>query len=401
MKAKNLPEGWKKVELWNQEYFTILSSGIDKFKGEKEYLSTESVKGTKIEKIESIITYKDRPSRANMQPVLNSVWFAKMQATLKVYSFDEENKDEIGRYVLSTGFAGIKVNETLVSPKYLRLILTSQDFNELKDKLCTGSTQRGINNQSIETISLVIPPLSTQQRIVSILEKAEQTKEMRKEADELTKDLLKAVFMEMFGNVAKNNKKWQTMQAEELFDMKLGKMLSAANYTGKYLKPYLRNINVQWNYLDLSDVKKMDFNSEDFKRYELKKGDILVCEGGEVGRTAIYNGEIPNCCYQNALHRLRIKNQSVNPFYFIYYMIFAAEYGLLKQSTIQVTIAHFTAEKFKRLKIMCPPLPLQDKFASIVKEVESMKEQQKHSKEHIDNMFDALMQKAFKGEIHA
>ena len=92
MKTK-LPEGWKEVELGNPGYFTILSSRINKFKGEKEYLSTESVQGTKIKKVECVVTYKDRPSRANMQPILNSVWFAKMQATLKVYSFDEENKE--------------------------------------------------------------------------------------------------------------------------------------------------------------------------------------------------------------------------------------------------------------------------------------------------------------------
>src|SRR3989344_3991044 len=177
MKTKQIISTWKEVELGDCEYFTILSSGINEFKGEKEYLSTESVKGTRIEKTECVISYEDRPSRANMQPILNSVWFAKMQATLKVYSFDKENEEEISKYILSTGFAGIKINEKLVSSKYLRLIITSPDFNELKDKLCTGSTQRGINNQAIGTISLIIPPLPTQQKIVSILEKAENVKE--------------------------------------------------------------------------------------------------------------------------------------------------------------------------------------------------------------------------------
>ena len=398
MKNK-LPEGWKEVELRNQEYFTILSSGIEKFKGGKEYLSTESVQGTSIEKVECAITYEDRPSRANMQPALNSVWFAKMQATLKVYFFDEDNKGEINNYILSTGFAGIKVNEELVSPKYLRLIIASSDFNDIKDKMCTGSTQRGINNQAIEKISLIIPPIQTQQKIVSILEKAEKAKEMRKQADELTKDFLKAVFMEMFGDPAKNQKNWKLIETQELFDMKLGKMLSAANYTGKHLKPYLRNINIQWGYLDLNDVKEMDFDEKDFIKYQLKKGDILVCEGGEVGRTAIYNGEIQNCCYQNALHRLRIKNQKINSCYFIYFMTFAAKYGLILKDTIQVTIAHFTQDKFKRFQIMVPPIELQNKFASIVQEVEVMKEQQKDSKKQIDSLFNALMQKAFKGEL--
>ena len=243
------------------------------------------------------------------------------------------------------------------------------------------------------------PNIQTQKQIVSILEKAEKLKQKRKEADTLTKEYLQSVFYEMFGDPIRNEKKWKYIETQELFDMKLGKMLSARNYTGKNLRPYLRNINVQWGHLDLSDVNEMDFDEDEYIKYQLKKGDILVCEGGEVGRTAIYNGEINNCCYQNALHRLRIKDKKINPTYFIYFMEIAVKLGLIKKDTIQVTIAHFTQDKFKRLEIPLPPLPLQQTFASIVEQVEKLKEKQKQSKEELKIMFNSLMKQAFKGEL--
>jgi len=253
----------------------------------------------------------------------------------------------------------------------------------------------------IESLKIPIPPLSIQAQIVAILEKAERLKEKREQANQETNKIIQSVFYEMFGNIARNDYGWNELTAEEIFDMKLGKMLSAKNYTGKHLKPYLRNINVQWGSLDLSDIKEMDFDDNEFPRYELKKDDILVCEGGEVGRTAIYNGEIENCCYQNALHRLRIKKPIIERQYFVYYMQFAAKYGLILRDTSQVTIAHFTAEKFKKFKVLLPPIELQNEFASIVEKVESLKERQRQSTQEINTLFDALLQKAFNGELVA
>ena len=398
MKNK-LPNSWIETNLGDKEYFEILPSGINKFSGEKEYLSTESIKKTKIEKVECKISYKNRPSRANMQPGLNSVWFAKMKSTLKVYSFDEKNKEEVERYILSTGFAGIKINEQLVDIRYLRAYLLTPNFNSIKDSYCSGATQKAIGNEKIAKIKILLPPLEIQKQIVAILERAERLRDKRKRANELSAQYLKSVFYEMFGDPALNQKEWNLIETQELFDMKLGKMLSATNYTGKHLKPYLRNINVQWGYLDLRDIKEMDFDEKDFVRYNLKKGDILVCEGGEVGRTAIYNDEIKNCCYQNALHRLRIKDKRINSLYFIFYMWFAAKYGLIIRDTIQVTIAHFTQDKFKKFKIMVPPIELQNKFSSMVEQFEKLKDKQKQSEEKINNLYNSTMQRAFTGDL--
>jgi len=394
MKTK-LPEGWKEVELGNQEYFTILSSGINEFEGEKDYLSTESIQGTKIEKIECVITYADRPSRANMQPVLNSVWFAKMQATLKVYSFDEENKKEIKKYILSTGFAGIKVNEKLVSPKYLRLMLISNDFNELKDKLSTGSTQRGINNHAIETISLIIPPLPIQQKIVSCLEKAEKAKELRKEADEQTKNLLKSVFMNMF----LDKKKFEKVKIGKIARLTMGGTPSTS------IKEYWENGTINW--MKSGDIKgdfiysvpnritKLGLDNSNTEIYPINTVVIALNGQGKTrGTTAIL--KLNTTSNQSVAGILLEKNKALPEY--VHYNL-KLRYQELRNLTGDNERSGLNLTILRNLDIHLPPLPLQQKFASIVKEVEAMKEQQKHSKEHLDNLFNVLMQKAFKGEL--
>jgi len=177
---------WERKRLGDKEFFTILPSGVDYFAGTKEYLSTNSIQEDKITHIESIITYNKRPSRANMQPKFNSVWFAKMKNTKKVYSFTEDNKEEIEKFILSTGFAGILCKNG-VYPEYLKqLFLHHPDFNKTKDELSSGATQQAINNESIKLISIPIPDnIKTQYRIATELkEKMAYVEKLRKSIEE-------------------------------------------------------------------------------------------------------------------------------------------------------------------------------------------------------------------------
>ncbi|MCL0091174.1 hypothetical protein M1O13_04295, partial [Dehalococcoidia bacterium] len=116
-----IPCDWEIGMLGSGRYFQILPSGIDNFTGQKKYLSTSSIQGCKIESPECLIYYGNRPSRANMQPRLNTVWFAKMIGTVKVYCFTESNREEVTEYILSTGFCGIRCKED-VDTEYLKFI---------------------------------------------------------------------------------------------------------------------------------------------------------------------------------------------------------------------------------------------------------------------------------------
>src|SRR5438128_1158042 len=91
---------------------------------------------------------------------------------------------------------------------------------------------------------------------------------------------------------------WRTVRLGEVCEIQLGKMLSPASRQGIRPIAYLRNANVQWGRFDLRNVATMDFDEQQEAKLSLQPGDLLVCEGGEPGRAAVWNGEIERCCYQ-------------------------------------------------------------------------------------------------------
>lgn len=365
----------------DREFFYVDISGVDNVYG-------------KIREWKKLIG-REAPSRARQKmragDVLVSTVRPNLNATAIVPQF-------LHGQICSTGFCVLRSNERLL-PKYLYFFTRSVDFVKSLTRLTRGASYPAVSKRDVEQLRIPLPPIETQRKVVDILEEADMLRQTRDQACQLPNKIIQSVFLKMFGDIAANDGKWESSAASEIFDMQLGKPLSAKEYTGKHLKPYLRNVNVQWGYLDLSDMKEMDFDDQEFRKYQLRKGDILVCEGGEVGRTAIYGGEIQNCCYQKALHRLRIREPVITSEYFVYYMQFAAKYGLLLRDTSQVTIAHFTAEKFKKLRILLPPISLQNQFASFVEKIESIKGYQEQSTEEIKELFHSLMQKAFRGEL--
>ncbi len=97
---------------------------------------------------------------------------------------------------------------------------------------------------------------------------------------------------------------WAMTTLGEIAETQLGKMLSAKARTGNGGRPYLRNKNVQWGRIELDDLLHMDFTEAEFEKFRLRPGDLLVCEGGEVGRAALWRGTIADCAFQKALHRV-------------------------------------------------------------------------------------------------
>lgn len=150
-----IPKGWDVGKLGDSKLGKLISSGIDDFKGEKIYLATADVINTNINNNQTLITMENKPIRANMQPKSNTVWFAKMKDSRKLI-FVEKNDDVLkDNYIFSTGFAGIQGYETSVY--YLWTYIQSDNFNNLKNSLCTGTTMQAINNRNINKIKLVIP----------------------------------------------------------------------------------------------------------------------------------------------------------------------------------------------------------------------------------------------------
>lgn len=162
-------------------------------------------------------------------------------------------------------------------------------------------------------------------------------------------------------------KGWVEARIGEIADTQLGKMLSQKARSEQNPKPYLRNRNVQWARFDLAEVVEMDFVGADLERFRLRAGDLIVCEGGEVGRAAVWNDEIKECYFQKALHRIRPLG-GIGSKYLMYLCRHYADRGAFARVTTGSTIAHLPQEDLREIVIPLPPLAEQQRIVAAIEE---------------------------------
>ena len=152
---REIPYNWCVETLYNNRLTTFVENGVEFFKT-KEYIATGDVDGTDIV-CSSIIDYETRESRANMQPQKNTVWFAKMKNSIKHLYFGDYSKEMIDKYILSTGFCGLKCEGDYF--EYINSFINSDYFEIHKDVLAHGATQEAVNNTDLKGIKLIIPSI--------------------------------------------------------------------------------------------------------------------------------------------------------------------------------------------------------------------------------------------------
>ena len=159
---------------------------------------------------------------------------------------------------------------------------------------------------------------------------------------------------------------WEWCRLSTISEFDLGKTLDRQKNTGNYRK-YLRSVNVLWGNIDLSDVKEMRFEDTELERYSIKKGDLLICEGGDVGRCAVWDKDFV-FYYQNALHRVRFYQKCI-PLFYQFVMMFFENTGLLKEISQGVTIKHLTKNTLNSMFFPLPPLAEQKRIVSQVEKL--------------------------------
>jgi type I restriction enzyme, S subunit len=158
---------------------------------------------------------------------------------------------------------------------------------------------------------------------------------------------------------------WAVCKLSFRYSIELGKMLDEKKLTKTNLVSYLRNQDVQWGSINTQDLPEMDIHSGELERYTIRNGDLLVCEGGDVGRAAIWRGENSVFGYQKALHRLRHRSVGADTAEFFYFSLLTAKQrGVFEESDSKATIAHLPAEKFRQYRFAFPPLAEQQTIAS-------------------------------------
>ena len=148
---------------------------------------------------------------------------------------------------------------------------------------------------------------------------------------------------------------WEVAALQYRYEQTLGKMLDTKRITGDHLVPYLRNVDVQWDHINISDLPSMDIRPHELERFTVRRGDLLVCEGGEAGRCAIWQGKLDLCGYQKALHRLRPFDRGRDAPRFLYYTLSTAVARGAFAGGQGSTIAHLTGDMLRVHRFPFPP----------------------------------------------
>lgn len=245
---------------------------------------------------------------------------------------------------------------------------------------------------------ILLPPIKEQKRIVNKIE--ELFSELDSAVDTLkkTKEQLAVYRQSVLKDAFDEN--FETALFGEIMQSRLGKMLDAAKNIGKPQK-YLRNINVRWLGFDLADLQEMKIEDSECEKYSLKNGDLIMCEGGEPGRCAVWD-KGDGMFFQKALHRIRF-NGKENPKFYMYYFLLLAQSDGLKKYFTGSGIKHLTGQSL--VKIVVPVAPLK-KQNEIIKKIESqftvcenIVRTVNDALTQADAMRQSILKKAFEGSL--
>ncbi len=189
---------------------------------------------------------------------------------------------------------------------------------------------------------------------------------------------------------------WTVDRVDSVFEIQQGKQVSKKNRVGDNQRPFLRTKNVFWNRLALNELDQMNFTEAEEARLEMRPGDLLLCEGGDIGRTAMWRGDIERCYHQNHLHRLRAINGEIDPQFGVYWFWYSFNIAKLYFGRGNVTtIPNLSRSKLAELPMVIPPISEQKKIAHILSAVQCAIEAQERIIQTTTELKKSLMQKLF------
>ena len=278
-------------------------------------------------------------------------------------------------------------------------------FKFIQEKLAAqgnGSTFSAITTSDVKNIEIPLPPLSVQKKIASILDAADSLKRKDQELLKKYDELAQAIFIDMFGDLGSEN--YQRAPLCNVADIVNGVTKNEKQQNPEMvIAEYLRVANVQDGFFNLQEIKEIKVSESDFNKYQLKKWDLLLTEGGDpdkLGRGAVWMEEIPNCIFQNHLFRVRITSLFVKPIFLS--KLIGSKYGktyFLKAAKQTTGIATINSSQLKAFPVIIPPLDEQIKFEEAVQQLEKVYKTNSSLYSYSDDLFNSLLQQAFRGEL--
>ncbi|NCQ71155.1 MAG: restriction endonuclease subunit S [Microcystis aeruginosa L111-01] len=302
------------------------------------------------------------------------------------------------------GFKSLVPNEYVHSP-YLYWCM--RQYASDIEALGSGTTFKEVSKGIVERFKIPLPPLEEQRRIAAILDKADGVRRKRKEAIRLTEELLKSTFLEMFGDPVTNPKGWRKIS--------LGELLAEPLQNGAYF-PKERYVEAPdgvemvhmsdafYNFVERGNLKRVQVTSEEFEKYKLIPNDVLIAR-----RSLNYEGSAKPCLisetaqpliFESSLIRVRLNAEVIDSFFFFSYMLEPrARSAYVFPNVTKSTISGINQAGLKRISVLAPPMSIQKKYRDIYETILGTQSNYQKDYENIDNLFNSLLQRAFRGEL--
>ena len=269
--------------------------------------------------------------------------------------------------------------------------------------------QQRVPQEFLEETLVPLPPVDEQRRIVAqveaLMERIQEGRRLRQQAKDETERLWQSILADAFPKPGADLPSgWRWVRLGEMFDIQQGASMSPRRRAGQSPRPFLRTKNILWGSIELSTVDEMDSSQEETEKLRLRPGDLLVCEGGDVGRCAVWEGALPLVLYQNHIHRLRRTDAETDPHLVRYWMEAAYEvFGAYEGTESRTAIPNLSANRLKNFRFPLPPIIEQgrivDRLHQAREHIDELKAAQEETEARLKTLEQSILDKAFRGEL--
>lgn len=301
--------------------------------------------------------------------------------------------------VIGSTLAKLEIENDGVYVKYLGRFLQSKS-RYLRDR-CTGATIPHISKQVLINLKISLPSYDDQKRIAKVLDVVDVLRQKRRQAIKLLDDYLKSVLLEMFGDPVKNPKGWEVKELSELVSddcpLTYGIVQPGDEYIdGTYV---VRPVDLVSDYVGNKGLKRIDPAIDSrFKRTRLKGGELLMCVRGTTGITSIARPELRGANVTRGITPIWF-SEGYDSLFAFHQIRSESIQQSIQEKTYGIALQQINLKDVRVLKLIVPPISLQKKFTALATKVELIKQKMVVQSEELENQFQSLMQKAFKGEL--